>query len=147
MTETSKIKSKTSEKNYWISRLLNCTFNDTWRRHQFKIFSALLALCEGNPSVVTGGFPSQRPVTRSFDVFFDQRLNKRSSKNRDAGDVRHHRVHCDINVMTLSDFFTDLDVSVSLFESLDENDKLRYILDLQCPQETVSICCNFFSQM
>ena len=25
-------------------------------------------------------FPSQRPVTRSFDVFFDLRLNKRSSK-------------------------------------------------------------------
>ena len=37
-------------------------------------FSALLALCEGNLPV-TGGFPSQRPVTRSFDVFFDQRLN------------------------------------------------------------------------
>ena len=37
--------------------------------------SALLALCEGNPPV-TGGFPSQRPVTRSFDVFFDLRLNK-----------------------------------------------------------------------
>ena len=28
-------------------------------------FSALLAFCEGNPPV-TGGFPSQRPVTRSF---------------------------------------------------------------------------------
>ena len=42
-------------------------------------FSALLALCEGNPPV-TGGFPSQRPVTRSFDVFFNLRLNKRSSK-------------------------------------------------------------------
>ena len=27
-----------------------------------------------------GEFPSQRPVTRSFDVFFDQRLNKRLSK-------------------------------------------------------------------
>ena len=25
-------------------------------------------------------FPAQRPVTRSFDVFFDLRLNKRSSK-------------------------------------------------------------------
>ena len=25
---------------------------------------------------VTGEFPSQRPVTRSFDVFFDMRLNK-----------------------------------------------------------------------
>ena len=29
---------------------------------------------------VTGGFPSQRPVTQSFDVFFDLRLNKRLSK-------------------------------------------------------------------
>ena len=42
-------------------------------------FSALLALCEGNPPV-TGGFPSQRPVTWSFDVFFDLRLNQRLSK-------------------------------------------------------------------
>ena len=33
-------------------------------------FSALLALCEGNPPI-TGGFPSQRPVTQSFDIFFD----------------------------------------------------------------------------
>ena len=33
----------------------------------------------GNPSV-TGGFPSQRPMTRNFDVFFDLRLNKRLSK-------------------------------------------------------------------
>ena len=41
--------------------------------------SALLALCEGSPPV-TGGFPSQRPMTRSFDVFFDLHLNKRVSK-------------------------------------------------------------------
>ena len=27
-----------------------------------------------------GEFPAQRPVTRSFDVFFDLRLNKRQSK-------------------------------------------------------------------
>ena len=27
-----------------------------------------------------GEFPSQRPVTRSFDVFFDQRMYKRLSK-------------------------------------------------------------------
>ena len=38
-------------------------------------FSALLALCEGKPLVI-GEFPSQRPVTRSFDVFLDLRLNK-----------------------------------------------------------------------
>ena len=29
-----------------------------------------------------GEFPTQRPVTRSFDVFFDLRLNKRLSKQR-----------------------------------------------------------------
>ena len=41
--------------------------------------SALLAFCAGN-SPVPGEFPAQRPVTRSFDVFFDLRLNKRLMK-------------------------------------------------------------------
>ena len=36
-------------------------------------------LCARN-SQVTGEFPAQRPVTRSFDVLFDLRLNKRLSK-------------------------------------------------------------------
>ena len=49
------------------------------RRHQIETFSALLAICAGN-SPVPGEFPTQRPVTRSFDVFFDLRLNKRLSK-------------------------------------------------------------------
>ena len=48
-------------------------------RHQMESFSALLALCAGN-SPVAGEYPSQRPVTRSFDVFFDLRLNKLLSK-------------------------------------------------------------------
>ena len=43
--------------------------------------SALLALCEGNPPV-TGGFPSQRPVTRSLDVFYDLRLKKKPIEQR-----------------------------------------------------------------
>ena len=38
---------------------------------------ALLALCEGNPPL-TGGFPSQGPVTRSFDMRLNKRLNKQS---------------------------------------------------------------------
>ena len=42
-------------------------------------FSALLTFCTGN-SPVTGEFPSQRPVTRNFDVFFDPCQNKRLSK-------------------------------------------------------------------
>ena len=50
-----------------------------WWRHQMETFSALLALCAGNLPV-TGEFPSQRPVTRSFGVFFDMRQIKRLSK-------------------------------------------------------------------
>ena len=50
----------------------------TWC-HQMETFSTLLALCAGN-SPVNVEFPSQRPVTRSFDVFFDLRLNKWLSK-------------------------------------------------------------------
>ena len=42
-------------------------------------FSALLVFCAGN-SPVPGEFPSQRPVTRSFDVFCHLCLNKRLSK-------------------------------------------------------------------
>ena len=42
-------------------------------------YSALLAICAGN-SLVPGEFPAQRPVTRSFDVFFDLHPNKRLSK-------------------------------------------------------------------
>ena len=42
-------------------------------------FPRILALCWGN-SPTTGEFHSQRPVTRSFGVFFDPHLNKRLSK-------------------------------------------------------------------
>ena len=38
---------------------------------------------------------TQRPVTRSFDVFFDLRLNKRLSKPM----LRHYRTHYDVIVM------------------------------------------------
>ena len=48
-------------------------------RHQMETFSALLAIYVGN-SQASGEFPAQRPVTRSFEVFFDLRLNKRLRK-------------------------------------------------------------------
>ena len=50
-----------------------------WWRHQMETFSALMAICAGN-SPVPGEFPTQMPVTRSFDVYFDLRLNKRLCK-------------------------------------------------------------------
>ena len=42
-------------------------------------FSVLLAIGAGN-SPVPGELHAQRPVTRSFAVIFDLRLNKRLSK-------------------------------------------------------------------
>ena len=72
-----------------ISRLFHCVaiaadsrykgIQYTRWRHQMETFSALLDICAGN-SPVTGEFPSQRSVTRSFDVFFYLGLNKRLSK-------------------------------------------------------------------
>ena len=61
-------------------------------------FSAVLVICAGN-SPVTGEFPTQMPVTGSFDVFFDLHPNKRLSKNREAGDLTRHRTHYDVTVM------------------------------------------------
>ena len=62
-----------------FSYISNNAMGGSWWRHQMETIFASLALCEGN-SPVTGEFPSQRPVTRSFGVFFDLRLNKRLSK-------------------------------------------------------------------
>ena len=57
------------------TRIVSCT----WWRHQMDTFYALLTICAGN-SPVPGEFPTQRPVTRSFDVFFDLRPNRWLSK-------------------------------------------------------------------
>ena len=62
---------------FW-SELASVLVN-TWWRHQMETFSALLAICAGI-SPVTGAFPTQRPVTRGVDVFFDLPLNKQLSK-------------------------------------------------------------------
>ena len=64
---------------YSQCKFLQINYGSSWWRHQMETFSTLLALCVGN-SPVPGEFPAQRPVTRSFDVFFDLRLNKRLSK-------------------------------------------------------------------
>ena len=61
-------------------------------------FSELLALCTGN-SPVTGEFHAQRPVTRSFDVFFDLRLNECWVNHREAGYSRRRRAHDDATVV------------------------------------------------
>ena len=70
----------------------------SWWHHQMETFSALLAICAGN-SPVTGEFPVQRPVKQSFDVFFICAWMNDWLNNREAGDLRRYRVHCDVTVM------------------------------------------------
>ena len=50
--------------------------------HQMETFCALLTLCKGNPPV-TGGFSLKRPVTRSFDIFFDMRPKQTAEQTID----------------------------------------------------------------
>ena len=49
----------------------------------------------------TGRFHSLRPVTRSFDVFFDLRLNKRCKQTIETPMMRRHRAQYDATVMCL----------------------------------------------
>ena len=82
----------TSQGSFWV-----CA-QPTWWRHQMKTFSALLALC-ARSSRVTGEFSWQRPVTRSFDVFFDLSLNKWLSKRlrRQWFEMPSHSLWCHCN--------------------------------------------------
>ena len=60
-------------------------------------FCALLALCARNSSV-TSDFPAQRPVTRSFDIFFNFTGINGGVNNREAGDLERHPAHYDVIV-------------------------------------------------
>ena len=54
---------------------------------------------------VTSKFPTQRPVTWSFDVFLDLRLNRQLS-NGAAGDLRRYRAHYDVIVIKIGRCFS-----------------------------------------
>ena len=85
---------------YWR---LNITHDDVIKWKHFRRY------CPLNPAV-TGGFPSQRPVTRSFDFDLDLCLNNGWANSYDAGDLRRHRAHNDVTVMVLwshEDLFED----------------------------------------
>ena len=63
----------------WEHILPHSDYTCPWWRHQKETVFALLALCAGN-SPVTGEFPAQRSVTRSFDAFFALHLNRQLSR-------------------------------------------------------------------
>ena len=62
----------------WHGNTFYITFCVMMTSANGNIFRVTGHLCE--EFTVPGEFPAQRPVTRSFDVFFDLRLNKRLSK-------------------------------------------------------------------
>ena len=82
----------------WSHSVLQVHHDDVIK---WKHFSALLVICTGN-SLVTSEFPTQKPVARSFDVFFDLLLNGEVN-SREAGDLRRHRAHYDCNDYGQSD--------------------------------------------
>ena len=59
---------------------------------------ALLALCMGN-SPVTGEFPSQRPVTRSFELRLNEGLSKQSRRRWFKTPSRSLWRHCNVAVV------------------------------------------------
>ena len=81
---------QTSPEPMWIHWCLKALSQNTWLNHARRNPTTMMTSSNGNIFRVTGPlcreftghgeFPTQRPVTRSFDIFFDLRLNKRLSK-------------------------------------------------------------------
>ena len=98
-----------------------CFLPITWWRNQLEAFSPLLAIVRG----ITGGFPSQRSVRRSFDVFFDQHQNKPLSKQSRRRWFGNHSAHYDVTVRILQDMGHDCpnpsDIPRSMMTSSNEN--------------------------
>ena len=90
-------------------------------QHQTVTFSVSLALCAGN-SPVTGEFPSQRPVTWSFDVFFDLCLKNCWANNRErerSRDIEIERLRdrdreIEREILSLSAFLGTEDIRVHI---------------------------------
>ena len=71
----------------------------TWWRHQMEIFSALLALCAGNsPVPVNSTHKGQSRGALMFSLICAWISDW--ANNREAGDLRRHRGHCDVNEMS-----------------------------------------------
>ena len=69
-----------------------------WWRNQMETLSTTCHFCGGiHRSTVNS--PSQRPVTRALMISLFLAWTNGRVNNRDAGDLRRHRIHCDVIVM------------------------------------------------
>ena len=82
--------------------------SSSWWRHKMETFFALLALCAGN-SLVTGNFPSHKGQWHGALMFslICAWIN-RWVNNRQAGDLRRHRAHYDVNVIWTDAWWSDI---------------------------------------
>ena len=81
---------------------------------------------------VTGEFPSQRPVTQSFDIVFHLRLINGSVNNREAGDLRRH--HATYDATVLWNYFISHDSPISI------DDGFTPWIDFKYHRQSLSIC-------
>ena len=75
------------------------TLNLAWWRHQMETFSALLALCAGN-SPIPANSPHKGQWRGALMFSLICARIKHWVNNREAGDLRRHRGHYDVNVMS-----------------------------------------------
>ena len=84
------------ESTQWCSMTRPCIF--AWWRHQMETFSAWLALCAGK-SPVPVNFPHKGQSSGALMFSLICAWINHWVNNRDAGDLRRHRGHYDVNVM------------------------------------------------
>ena len=77
-------------------------------RHKMETFSALLALCDGN-SPVTDGSTFQRPVARSFGVFFYLRLKIKRVEQTNSTCQRRDQQYFDLSAISLYIYYYNND--------------------------------------
>ena len=92
--------------NFVFSSFFSVIFNlcdhgcdDTWWRHQMETFSALLVLCAGNLPVPVNSLHKGQWRGALMFCLICARINDWVNK-REAGDLRRHRGHYDVIVMT-----------------------------------------------
>ena len=61
--------------------------------------------------------------------------------------VGHFLLRCSKYRAVRTDFFDAIDKNDSSFKNLNDNKKMCYILDVECPEENVGICCHFISKI
>ena len=89
----------TWEQFHKCSWIHNMCSKITWWRHHMETFSALLAICAANSSVI-GEFPAGKLRGALVFSLIWAWMNGRV-KTREAGDLRRHWAHYDVTVMTL----------------------------------------------